>query len=84
MSLPDKGDKTRTVFRHLVSAKLNVIIGNASGCIDADILLADVWMCVHPINSKVAGSSAAWAEISGTATKLDQYNNGLLCAPHRN
>ncbi|MSU57416.1 MAG: hypothetical protein EXS35_04425 [Pedosphaera sp.] len=83
MSLPDAGDKTRTVFRHLVCAKLNVIIGNVSACIDGDIVQADLWLCAHPINSHVAGSSAAWEQITGTATKLDQYNNGLLCAPHR-
>jgi hypothetical protein len=83
MSTPEKGDKTRTVFRHLVSAKLNVLIGNASACIDAAIAQADAWMALHPVGSKVSGSSAAWAEISGTATLLDQYNNGLLCAPHR-
>jgi hypothetical protein len=82
MGLPD-GDKTRTVFRHLVAAKLNVLIGNDSSCIAGDIATADAWMAVHPINSGVSGSSAAWAEISGVATKLDQYNNGLLCAPHR-
>ena len=82
LRLPD-GDKTRTVFRHLLCAKLNVLIGNNSACIAADILLADAWMCLHPVNSGVTGSSAAWAQISGTATKLDDYNNGLLCAPHR-
>jgi hypothetical protein len=83
MSKPEKGDKTLTVFRHLVSAKLNVLIGNADGCISADIATADAWMAIHPVGSKVSGSSAAWAEISGTATKLDDYNNGKLCAPHR-
>jgi len=83
MGTPEKGDKTLTVFRHLVSAKLNVLIGNASGCIDGDIATADAWMALHPVKSGVSGGSAAWAEISGVATKLDDYNNGLLCAPHR-
>ena len=83
MSTPEKGDKTLTVFRHLVSAKLNVLIGNTSGCIDADIATADAWMAVHPVGSKVGGGSAAWAEISGVAGRLDDYNNGRLCAPHR-
>ncbi len=83
MSLAEKGDKTKTVFRHLISAKLNVIIGNASDCIADEIMLADAWMAVHPVCSGVSGSSAAWAAISGTATELDDYNNGRLCAPHR-
>jgi hypothetical protein len=40
-------------------------------------------MAAHPVGSGVSGKSAAWGEISGIATMLDQYNNGLLCAPHR-
>ena len=83
MSQAEKGDKTKTVFRHLVSAKLNVLIGNAAGCITDAIATADAWMAIHPVGSRVPGSSAAWAEISGTATMLDDYNNGRLCAPHR-
>ena len=83
MSKPEKGDKTLTVFRHLVSAKLNVLIGNESSCINGDITLADAWMALHPVGSGVKASSAAWTEIGGTANKLDNYNNGLLCAPHR-
>ncbi len=79
----ERGDKTKTVFRHLVCAKLNVLVGNVSTCIDADILKADAWMALHPVGSNVSGASAAWAEISATATKLDDYNNGRLCAPHR-
>lgn len=79
----EKGDKTLTVFRHLVCAQLNIIIGNASGCIMDAIDDADAWMAIHPVGSKVSGSSAAWSEISATATTLDNYNNGLLCAPHR-
>lgn len=83
IGLPEKGDKTKTVFRHLVCAKLNVVIGNEAGCISADIATADAWMALHPVCSLVTGSSTAWAEISATATRLDNYNNGLLCAPHR-
>lgn len=79
----EKGDKTLTVFRHLVCAMLNVMIGNASACVESAIEDADAWMAIHPVGSKVSGSSAAWGEISATATKLDQYNNGMLCAPHR-
>lgn len=80
---PEKGDKTYNVFRNVVCAKLNVLIGNTSSCIDADILLGDAWLCNHAPGSKVGGSSAAWNQISATSTKLDDYNNGKLCAPHR-
>jgi hypothetical protein len=81
--IEDGGDKSRTVFRHLLSAKLNLLIGTDPSCISGDIATADAWMALHPVGSGVTGKSAAWAEISGVATKLDNYNNGLLCAPHR-
>ena len=83
MGLAERGDKTKTVFRHLVSAKLNVIIGNKSDCIMDEILAADAWMALHPVCSNVSGDSAAWSGIADTANLLDDYNNGRLCAPHR-
>ena len=43
MEMPD-GDKTYTIFRALVSAKLNVLIGNDDSCIADTISAADVWM----------------------------------------
>lgn len=83
MNVGESGDKTYTVFRHLVSAKLNLLIGTEASCINASIAAADAWMATYPVGSGVAGKSAAWGQISGTATTLDNYNNGLLCAPHR-
>ena len=41
--MPD-GDRTFTLFRALVSAKLNVLIGNDSSCIASTIAAADSWM----------------------------------------
>jgi hypothetical protein len=84
MGRPDAGDKTFTMFRHLVAAKLNVLVGNESSCIDATIISADAWMALHPPGSHVGGGSAAWAVGAPLATTLDNYNNGLMCAPHRN
>jgi uncharacterized protein YfaS (alpha-2-macroglobulin family) len=77
-------DKTINLFSQLVAAKLNVLIGNDSTCIAADITAADNWMKTYPYGSKVTASSAAWQLISAVFTRLDNYNNGLLCAPHRN
>jgi len=82
MQTPVNGDKTKTMFAHLVCAKLNVIIGNESSCIDETISDADDWMALHPVGSGVEGKSAAWTEGAPLATLLDDYNNGLLCAPH--
>jgi hypothetical protein len=78
-------DKTTTMFSSLVSAKLNVLMGNTSSCVDATIAQADAWMVANgPVGSNVAASSVAWAEGQSLHTTLDDYNNGRLCAPHRN
>ena len=76
-------DKRWTLFPQLVSAKLNVLIGNDSSCIAAAIAAADAWWATYN-GSAVAGSSAAWQAIEPYSELLDAYNNGLLCAPHRN
>jgi hypothetical protein len=83
MKTNNKQDKTITLFRALVAAKLNVLIGNESACIDATIASADAWMAAHPVGSRVRASSAAWKAAEPLYRKLDKYNNGLLCAPHR-
>ena len=78
-------DKTTTMFSSLVSAKLNVLMGNESSCIDGTIALADAWMASYgPVGSNVAASSPEWAEGQPLHIMLDDYNNGRLCAPHRN
>jgi len=83
MDMPD-GDKTFTIFRALVSAKLNVLIGNEDSCVASTIVAADAWMATYgPVGSKVKASSAAWKLGEPLYLTLDGYNNGLLCAPHR-
>ena len=78
-------DKTTTTFSSLVSAKLNVLTGNESSCVDDTIDAADEWMAAHgPVGSNVPASSAAWSEGQLLHSMLDDYNNGRLCAPHRN
>jgi hypothetical protein len=81
MSLPERGDKTKTAFRHLVAAKLNVLAGNDDSCIAEAIEAADAWMARHPVCSNVRASSAAWKRISGVIERLTAYNEGQLCAP---
>lgn len=83
MSLPEKGDKTKTVFRHLVAAKLNVLVGNDDSCIAEAIEAADAWLARHPVCSGVRASSLPWRRIAPVVTRLDAYNSGLLCAPPR-
>jgi hypothetical protein len=84
MSTSGGGDETYTMFNELVSAKLNVGIGNNSSCIGDTILAADAWMAQYPVDSSVKGSSAAWKIGEPLSNTLDDYNNGKLCAPHRN
>ncbi|WP_432821234.1 SdrD B-like domain-containing protein [Trichloromonas sp.] len=77
------GDKTYTLFPALVSAKLNVMTGANASCISDTITAADTWMKTHKPGSGVSGSSRAWKIGEPLYLMLDRYNNGLLCAPHR-
>jgi hypothetical protein len=77
-------DKTTTMFSSLVPAKLNVLIGNKGDCVSSAISAADAWMATYgPVGSNVPASSDAWSVGQPIHNTLDSYNNGLLCAPHR-
>ena len=77
-------DKTTTMFSSLVSAKLNVLVGNNSSCVAITIGLADAWMSTSgPVGSGVQASSLAWKIGEPLHRLMDNYNNGMLCAPHR-
>jgi hypothetical protein len=76
-------DKSTTMFSSLVPAMLNILIGNDGSCVTPTIAAANVWMAAHPVGSGVAGGSAAWAAGEPLHIIMDNYNNGLLCAPHR-
>jgi hypothetical protein len=86
MAKPGK-DKRATLFASLLSATLNVGIGNDSSCIQSTIDAANDWLATwgEPnTNPIVAGGSAAWAAGEPLHKLMDAYNNGQLCAPHRN
>jgi SdrD B-like domain len=77
-------DKTTTMFSSLVPAMLNVLVGNDGSCVGSTITAANAWMAAHgPVGSSVSASSDAWAEGEPLHKHLDAYNNGLLCATHR-
>lgn len=77
-------DKTTLMFSSLVSAKLSVMIGNYSVCVDGSIGAGDDWMATYgPVGKNVLASSPAWVIGEPIQIQLDSYNNGLLCAPHR-
>ena len=76
-------DKTTTMFSSLVPAMLNVMIGNDGSCVNNAISAANGWMATYPLGSNVAASSYAWTIGEPLHQQMDAYNNGLLCAPHR-
>jgi len=77
-------DKTTTMFAALVSAMLNVMIGNDDSCVASTITAADAWMATYgPVGSNLPASSPAWVIGEPLQKQLDSYDNGLLCAPHR-
>lgn len=77
-------DKTITMFSSLVPAKLNVLIGNDQSCVASTITAADEWMAAYgPVGSGVHAASLAWKLGEPLHRQMDNYNNGMLCAPHR-
>jgi hypothetical protein len=77
-------DKTLTMFSSLVPAILNTMIGNDSSCVASTITQAQDWMTKYgPVGSNVAASSYAWKVGEPLHRLMDNYNNGMLCAPHR-
>jgi hypothetical protein len=83
MKDPVKGDKTYTMFPALVATKLNLLIGNDPECVEETVTEADNWMAMYPVGSGVTGNSDAWKDGEPLYWMLDEYNNGLLCAPSR-
>ena len=83
LSTPPKGDMTWNLARALVAAWLNVSSGNDASCIATTIDQATAWLGEHGLGGGVAGRDAAWAEAAEWAAELDEYNNGFLCAEHR-
>jgi hypothetical protein len=77
-------DKTTTMFSSLLSAKLNVQIGNDSSCVSSTISAADSWMQTYgPVGQGVHAASLAWKLGEPLHRLMDNYNNGMLCAAHR-
>ena len=78
-------DRRLTMFSSLVSAMLNVKVGNDASCIASTIAAADVWMAEHIADPEIVkASSLAWKIGEPLHRQMDNYNNGMLCAPHRN
>ena len=77
-------DRTTTMFASLVSAKLNVLGGNDPSCVQSTIDEADAWMATFgPVGSGVHAARLAWKVGEPLHRLMDDDNNGMLCAPHR-
>jgi hypothetical protein len=77
-------DKSVTLFSSLLAAKLNLLNGTTPDCIADIVDEAEIWLSQNPIGSGVTGASAKWATGEPLHKRMDAYNNGLDCAPHRN
>ncbi|OGO35543.1 MAG: hypothetical protein A2W35_21535 [Chloroflexi bacterium RBG_16_57_11] len=80
MSTSPKYDMTYQLFAQVVAAKLNILAGNPSSCIDAAIETAETWLMTYPLGSGVVLYSPAWRSIMYIFKDLDNYNKGRLCA----
>ena len=77
-------DRTTTMFSSLVPAMLNTLVGNDGSCVESTIAAADHWMTLYgPVGKGVHAASYAWKIGEPMHRLLDNYNNGMLCAPHR-
>jgi hypothetical protein len=77
-------DRTITMFSSLVPAMLNVLIGNNDSCVASTITAANEWMTTYgPVGRGVHAASYAWKVGEPLHRQMDNYNNGMLCAPHR-
>ena len=78
-------DRTLTMFSSLVPAMLNVMAGNDSSCVASTIEAANAWMKTYgPVGTGVHAASYAWKVGEPLHRLMDNYNNSMLCAPHRN
>ncbi|MBW8873571.1 MAG: carboxypeptidase regulatory-like domain-containing protein [Acidobacteria bacterium] len=84
LGTPVRGDESIALFHQLVPAELNALMSNNISCIFPIIQAADAWMAQHPVGSGVSTSSSTGQAGNALEVQLDSYNNGNLCAPHRN
>jgi hypothetical protein len=78
-------DMSNILFEELVSAKLNVDLGNTSYCIIEAIEAADTWMEENgPVGSGILSGHPSWDTGNSLANQLKNYNNGLMCADPAN
>jgi len=84
LQTPVKGDATLILAYQLIAAELNAALGNNHSCVDSTIAAANALLTTYPVGSGLNPTSTAGQMAVSLGSTLDQYNNGLLCAPHQN
>ena len=75
-------DKSLTMFRQVISAKLNLAAGADGSCILETLAQADDWLATNgPVPGHVPGNSNAWKQGQPLATELAEFNAGRACSP---
>jgi len=75
-------DKSLTMFRQVLTAKLNIAAGSQADCIEDILAEADQWLETYgPVPSRISPSSTAWRQGKSLAESLNDYNTGNSCAP---
>ncbi len=75
-------DKSLTMFRQVLTAKLNIAAGSQADCIEDILAEADQWLETYgPVPSRISPSSTAWRQGKSLAESLNDYNTGNACAP---
>lgn len=80
LKTPTRGDKSIAMAKQLIAAKLNLTNGTDPSCITDTVDASDNWLAAH---GGVGSGQRQWDEGDLLHDDLDAYNNGLLCAPHR-
>jgi hypothetical protein len=77
-------DMTYALAAQVIAAELNTTcLSSNQACVSAAITAADQWLCDNPLGTGVKANSPAWRTIRSTYNTLVNYNEGQLCAPHR-
>lgn len=80
LKTPTRGDKSIAMAKQLIGTKLNLANGTDGSCIADTADASDNWLAAH---GGVGSAQRQWDEGDLLHDDLDAYNNGLLCAPHR-
>jgi hypothetical protein len=83
LNTPTRGDQSIQLAKQLIGAKLNVASGNYSYCIEDAIAEADALLAETPPGTLSKQDKQTRSAMVAVQKMLDDYNNGRLCAPHR-